>query len=78
MKQRDDLEFLRKAIFGDVRPDQNAGARQERHFRMADFIRLAAGEREPDRLKRPAAEHFPKGLDHHTRQLYHTRGIAVE
>jgi len=81
MEEGENFEFRRDAIFGEIHPNEQTGTCEQRHFRVTNLIRLAAGKCKLDRLERSASEHFAKGLDGHIPRLYQankwgTRGIA--
>ena len=58
VEEGDDFEFGGDAFGAFVDADEDAGARQQCHFGVADLVLLAAGEGQAHRLEGAAGEHF--------------------
>jgi len=67
MQQRENFEFSRHTVVGDIHANEKIGSGQKRRFRMTNLIGLSAGQRDFHRLKRSARKHFTESLHCHPR-----------
>src|SRR4051812_36061382 len=81
MKERTDFEFRWYTVSRIIEADENTGSCQHGHFRVTDFVGLAARHDEPKGLKRTLGQEFAKRLKRHikiiTRSHRRAEGLPV-